>query len=361
MLEGHIIECSMQTQWDLETQEFHGGQSWRNCDNFVADFSVTTNALGAPKGAVRAAEEALSWIHHYPAADAGDASNAIAKFCRWHSSCMLLGNGASEFIDIVMRVLPDGPFVQAPYMATYQEYHRAARTAHRSIVSFDEFSQCSSNKGKPAVCVIIRPNSPTGELMSLAQLERILKTYSMHVVVDESFLPFAGPDWRELSALSLIDRYPDQLIVIHSWTKVFSCAGLRLGSVCASLETIKEIKRQQVPWSCNSIAQAFAISAMEDGDFMRRTWECVAEWRGEMKVNVEKLGWKVLEDSEDWVPWLFIFCPSEVVAAKAAKVALSAGCPVRQCSSYGLTSYIRVAVRQPEYQRVLFRAWRKYF
>lgn len=352
----------MQTQWDLETQEFHGGQSWRNCDTFVADFSVTTNPLGAPSPAVKAAETALSHIHHYPAVDASDAKTAIARFCQWQSSCMLLGNGASEFIDLVMRALPDGPFVQAPYIATYQEYHRAARVTNRRILTFDDYtSNCHEYSRSTSVCVIIRPNSPTGELMTLPKLEHVLQRNSnMYVVVDESFLPFAGPHWRQLSALSLIERYPDRLIVIHSWTKVFSCAGLRLGSICASGSMIKLIKSQQVPWSCNSIAQAFAVSAMTDTAFLTDTWDCTRKWRPILKRNIEQLGWKIY-DSEDWVPWFFILCPSEQVAAKAAKVAMSVGCPVRHCASYGLPSYIRVAVRKPESQAVLFKTWRKHF
>lgn len=357
----------MQSQWDLETQEFHGGQSWRNCKNFQADFSVTTNAFGPPKSALEAARDALEHVQHYPAADAGDATNALARFCEWPSSCMLLGNGASEFIDLLMKVLPPGPFYPAPYNATYQEYHRAARATGRRIVSATQSQPEKDHaeffaKSDAAVCVYIRPNSPTGDCFSLPKLEQVLESnLAMHMIVDESFLPFAGPSWRHLSALNLIDRFPKRLIVVQSWTKLWSCPGIRLGSISASNEWIKKIKELQTPWSCNSIAQAFAVAAAGDKSYLNQTWHFIPKWRKTTTDGLKHLGWKYDESAPEWVPWLFVQCPSEQIAATACKTALSVGCPVRHCASYGLPQYIRVAVRQPEYQKSLFNAWCKYY
>lgn len=48
--------------WDTKVQQFHGGQDWRYLDNFVEDFSVTTNALGTSKDALEAAKEAVSFL-----------------------------------------------------------------------------------------------------------------------------------------------------------------------------------------------------------------------------------------------------------------------------------------------------------
>lgn len=47
--------------WDTKVQQFHGGQDWKYLENFVEDFSVTTNALGTPKDALEAAKEAVSF------------------------------------------------------------------------------------------------------------------------------------------------------------------------------------------------------------------------------------------------------------------------------------------------------------
>lgn len=353
----------MKGTWDLETQEFHGGQSWRDCDNFVADFSVTTTPLGAPKAAVEASKQALEHIQHYPNADCTDARMALAKFCNWTAANLLVGNGASEFIDMMMRVLPSGAFCAAPYLASYQEYHRAARAANRPIKHLppadgDVPGQISRSVNSGAsVMVFIRPNSPTGECLPLDALTSILTNApDMHVLVDESFLPFAGPSWHTQSALRLIEQFPQQLIVVQSWTKLWSCAGLRVGSLCASEQWIRKLKKIQTPWSCNSVAQAFVVDAAADNRYLELTWTLVPRWREVSIRHVKDLGWKVVNEKEKWLPWILIKCPSSQIAAKACKVALSAGCPVRPCVSYNLVEYIRVAVREPEVQDVLFNA-----
>lgn len=348
------------TLWNLETQEFHGGQSWRTCKDFHADFSVTTNAFGPPPSAVRAAREQLEHIQHYPAADAGEVKAALAKFCDIPQSQMLVGNGASEFIDLVMKALPPGPFRPGPFIATYQEYHRAARAAGRSICPSNEPVDADGNA--PTVTVYIRPNSPTGQLAPLEELEKLLDdSPSLTVLVDESFLPFAGPSWRELSALNLIENYPKRLIVLQSWTKLWSCTGLRLGTVSASSEWIKIFSKLQTPWSCNILAQAFGAQAARDMAYLEKTWRYLREWQVPTVASIKELGWSVNTDILEWVPWVFVKCPSVEVAIAAVQVAHSAGCPVRHGASYGLPQYIRVAVRQPEYQQLLFGAWRERF
>lgn len=94
--------------WDTKTQTFHGGQEHSFIKNFVEDFSVTTNYLGTPKKALEAAKEAIYGIHHYPAANQEPAKTDLAGFL-WgadapkHHPRLLMGNGASELIDLVVR------------------------------------------------------------------------------------------------------------------------------------------------------------------------------------------------------------------------------------------------------------------
>lgn len=342
----------MSHTWDLTTQEFHGGQAWRNCPNYRADFSVTTNAFGAPKPAVAAAAAALDGIHHYPAADAGEATRALAAFCDWPASKMLVGNGASEFIDLVMRVLPVGPFAPGPFIATYSEYRRAALAVERQVIPAEDVA-------KAAVSVVIRPNSPTGECLSLSDVDAMVHQNPTTVFVfDESFLPFAGSRWRDLSALALIEKYGERVIVINSWTKLWSCPGIRIGTVAACDRWIETMKKKQTPWSCNSMAQAFAVAAVEDKAYLEDTWKCLREWRVKTEQRIKDVGLSIDKNCESpaWVPWTFVRCPSEKVARLATKVAESVGCPIRHCESHGLPQHIRIAVRQPEHQKVLFEA-----
>lgn len=336
-------------------QEVHGGQTWRSCGStFVDDFSVTTNAFGAPEGATAAAAEALAHIHHYPAADAGEALAALARLTDFPASQMLVGNGASEFIDLVMRVGPPGPFRPGPYAAAYKEYDRAAVAAGREVLAADSPTPAG-------VTVIIHPNSPTGDVMSLADLDALVAASPGLVVVDESFILFEGPNWRAVSALNLIDKYPTKVVVLASWTKLWSCPGLRLGTIAAAPGWTTTLKKMQTPWSCNSAAQAFAVAAAGDEAYLRRSWETLPGWKKATEERLRVLGWAPNANSPAWVPWVYVDVGGEATARRASDVAQAAGVPVRWCKSFGQPAFLRLGVRCPASQDVLFGAWGKAF
>lgn len=351
---SEVPECSPRAVWDPETQEEHGGQTWQSLgDRFVCDFSVTTNALGPPTSAIQAVKNNLYTISHYPPADTLDALQALSKFVHFPQQQMLLGNGASEFIDLLMRAAPPGPVSLSPYIAAYMEYNRAAKAADRRIVDSAQHA---------AISVVIHPNSPTGDCMSLEELRAFVKEAAGVVVVDESFIAFHGSDWHAHSALQLIKEFPTKLVVLFSWTKLWACPGIRIGSVAASREWIVKLKRLQTPWSCNSLAQKFLIEVCDDQSYMQRTWDLIPKWRQEQEHAIAQLlGWSVNKNSPQWVPWVFIDCGSTDVAKGAADVAYSAGCPVRWCKSFGIPQYIRVGVRHPTHQKVLNDAWQRVF
>ena len=360
--------------WDTDTQEVHGGQTWQLCgDAFVEDFSVTTNALGAPAAALTAARDALDRVHHYPPADCAKALAHLSEFMgKWPTDQLLLGNGASEFIDLVMRVATregGGAYRVGPFDAAYREYDRAAAAAGRPTYSWQQVQRGLPDGHRIGVTVIIHPNSPTGDFTPLDQLEAWIRqrqpceAADAVFVIDESFMPFCGPDWRRHSALELVARYPERVLVIHSWTKLWSCPGLRLGSVAASRAWIRILKRLQTPWSCNTLAQAFCAAAAKDKAYMRSTWQLLPPWkrRQEQLLRAFPLRWAVNESSPAWVPWVYVDCGSEQVAERAHDAALRAGCPVRWCRSFGRPQCLRLGVRSPEHQDVLMAAWRREF
>jgi len=364
-----MTTTTLKPVWDTETQEEHGGQTWHLLgSSFLEDFSVTTNAFGAPAPALAAAAAALAHIHHYPPADNAKPTAALTQFMGLESSDMLLvGNGASEFIDLVMRApaSPKGGFRAGPYAAAYMEYERAAKAAGREVLSpLDERFAVDGPKteeeraraGEAGVTVVIHPNSPTGDVMGLDALEALaaaIHAAGKMLVVDESFMPFLGPDWRAASALAILDKFPGSLVVINSWTKLWSCPGLRIGSMVADPALIKEMKKQQTPWSVNTAAQDFTVAACADVAYLEKTWSTLPDWKTRQEDLMRALAFTPNPRSPAWVPWVFVECHSPEAAAAANAAALAAGCPVRYCKSFGLPSCIRLGVRDPKFQDVL--------
>merc|ERR1719271_1787179 len=76
------------------------------------------------------------------------------------------------------------------------------------------------------------------------------------------------------------DQQDIRVYVIHSWTKIWSCPGIRLGSVvCPTIELATAIKKHQVPWSLNVFALRFLSAAIKDTEYLQRTWSSVPRLR----------------------------------------------------------------------------------
>lgn len=178
--------------------------------------------------------------------------------------------------------------------------------------------------------------------------------------------PWVGPHWRQdslihqrewvqqLAATRHIDVW-----VMTSWTKIWSCTGLRIGSVVAPTAAhAAAIKKKQVPWSVNSMALAFVSEVVKDTEYMEKTWEVTSQWRAHVVQELAKRfpTWEV--HGEPYLSWIWVDTKSIATAEQACILAKQEGVPVRSGQpGYDLPTFIRVAVRHPTQTAVLLNAW----
>lgn len=356
----------MPAVWDKSSQTFHGGQDWKFLDNFVEDFSVTTNGMGTPTAALAAAKAAVDTIHHYPPADFQPAKDHLAAFIwpelwKEHASCLLLGNGASELIDLVIRSVQQGGWRPGASLTQYKEYERSATADGRPTLAPTDASA--------KLTCIVNPTNPTGDYLTIDQMKHYIEstcTDDDHtVIVDESMQPWVGPHWRQDSLLhqrewisDLSARRGINVWVMTSWTKIWSCTGIRLGSVVAPTPALAHaIKAKQVPWSVNSMALAFLSSVVKDQAYLEHTWAKTPVWRQALVASLARAfpTWRVY--GESFLSWIWIDTGDEAVATRACALAKAAGTPIRSgAPGYNLPTYIRVAVRSAENTQVLLTA-----
>jgi histidinol-phosphate/aromatic aminotransferase/cobyric acid decarboxylase-like protein len=411
------------TNWDLNTQQPHGGQEWSSMgDTFVSDFSVTTNFLGPPAAAVAAAASSLQHLEHYPAANFEPALTHCADFVAGADgetsaelkSRLLLGNGASELIDLVTRLAaPAGGFQQGSSTVQYKEYERAAMAAQpmkfpsvgssfslapadpsgargssmslaqqnssMSLASLDEQASVEEDNDRFAILAVVNPCNPTGEYLSVEELKAYITAEATErgkpgccVLVDESMQLWHSEHWRQDSLVSQRDWIQSMweekgvsVYVIHSWTKIWSCPGIRLGSILTpTAGHAQNLKSHQVPWSVNVCALAFLSAAIADEAYLRRTWDLTPRHRqatvDELKDIPAFANWDYL--GAPWTSWIWIDTGDSKQAAAVVACAKAAGCPIRAgAMGYKMPTFLRFAVRAPEHQRVLFAALRAHF
>merc|ERR1712232_998451 len=213
-----------------------------------------------------------------------------------------------------------------------------------------------------SLVAIVNPCNPTGEYKNNRELKCYLESICANhttVLIDESMQPWVGPTWREESLVheaewikTMYDNRDIRIYVIHSWTKIWSCPGLRIGSIVAPCEQdILTLKEHQVPWSLNVCALAFLSAAVKDDVYLQQTWELTPRWH---KLTVDMLKsmfprWQF--HCATYLSWIWIDTKDARVAERATKLAKAAGVPIRWGGlGYNRPTFVRVAVRSPSKQ-----------
>jgi threonine-phosphate decarboxylase len=251
---------------DRDTVYRHGGTPGADLARFgiperpILDFSVNLNFLGPP-AIVRARWGTLfEAIEHYPSV-AGD---GIGRYYRekFHipSENFLAGNGSTELIYLGPRALGLRHIVVVT--PSYHDYERAsilagARvTRHRlspdsGFSHSDERTLVSMLENADALW-IGRPNNPTGTLFPKQVLlelsERFLQT---RFIIDEAFIQFAD-NWEQESFLT--HELRPNILIIHSITKFYALAGIRLGGIVGHPNLIARLRQVKEPWTVNGVA-----------------------------------------------------------------------------------------------------------
>jgi len=370
-----------------EQQTFHGGQGWKFLDNFTEDFSVTTNCIGTPQPALEACLDHLrKTIHHYPAADCEPARSDLTRWLWGRDGGsgygrVVLGNGASELIDLVIRDAVDSGarrgMITGPHAVQYKEYERAYDCAAglgkinenvRLNTQDSTTGSVAQDSAPGSVLALVNPNNPTGDYMPVDEIKAYIEDQDLPpnsaVIVDESMQPWVGPQWRADSLVTQCEWIAQMMEkkifvwVIHSWTKIWSCPGVRIGSVVAPTEEhAKRVMSKQVPWSVNAAAQAFLSAAVKDNEYMEKTWSTTTAWNAEACSMIRERfpEWEIR--TKPFLSWIWLDTGSELTAGRAVDIAKEAGMPIRWGKmGYELATCIRVAVRNPDLTRQLLDA-----
>ncbi len=188
---------------------------------------------------------------------------------------IFLGNGSDEAIDLIFRTFctpgVDEVAAIAPSYGMYEVCADINNIRYNAIPLEDDFrfdaeaflqsiySPCTK------VIFICSPNNPTGNLLPLEEIRKVLDIFPGMVVVDEAYIDFA-PAGSSLSAL--LDEYP-RLIVLNTFSKAWASAGIRLGMALAHPEVIGLFNKVKYPYNVNILTQRAAMERLDHMDEIR--------------------------------------------------------------------------------------------
>jgi threonine-phosphate decarboxylase len=320
-------------------RDVHGGTGKREREKTkknLADFSASTNPF-PPR---------FNWncdptyLTYYPDDTYFDLKERISQTFHRRPEEICVGNGSIEIIRVFCQVALKGTkktfFADTP---TFGEYELSARLAG---------AKRTHNSDKADVSFICNPNNPTGILRNRQDLLWRLNKVKSHdglLFCDEAFIELSDP------SQTLADMIDPNLFVLHSLTKSFAIPGIRFGYGFGDPELIDKIEISRPPWSVNAFAEAFALEAFRHMDELSQSRSAIEKERERLTNGINALG---LHCHPSSVNFILVNCGRDVTSLCTAL--LRHDILVRNCTSFGLPSCIRVAVRTPEENRLLLEA-----
>jgi threonine-phosphate decarboxylase len=227
-------------------------------------------------------------------------------------------------------------FTKSP---TFGEYGMSARLAGAGRVKTQKNADVS---------FICNPNNPTGILLKKTEMNRHLESMKSAgglLFCDEAFIELSDP------AQSMVDVRDPDLFVLHSLTKSFSIPGIRFGYGFGDPDLIDKIEITRPPWSVNAYAEAYALEAFRHLQELSVSRAAIAQEREWLATGIDDTG---LHCNPSSANFLLVECGWDV--AFFCTALLRHDILVRDCTSFGLPTCIRVAVRTREENRVLIEA-----
>ncbi len=275
----------------MATKHRHGGNPLADLarlnlpEGKIIDFSVNLNPAGIPDVITANWQNLIDAVQDYPTVN----GQGIIDFYTCKTGIkpdeFLAGNGSTELIYLIPRALKfKKVFIPAP---SFYDYERASILAGAEVIIYplkpeNNFALPSAIELETLInnadaIWLGRPNNPTAGMFKRDIIIYLREKYpDKYFIIDEAFIQFID-NWKDESLIS-INRYPN-LIIIHSFTKFYSIAGLRMGGVIGHRDTIERLNEYKEPWTVNGMAEKAAILLKDCGDYEKLTLKYLADER----------------------------------------------------------------------------------
>lgn len=216
---------------------------------------------------------------------------------------IFVGNGSDEvlahvFMALLKHELP--VFFPDITYSFYPVYCGLYEIAHVAVPLDENFEiRCEDYAAANGGIIFPNPNAPTGCLLPLSAIERLLRTHHRSVVViDEAYIDFGGE-----SALALVNHHPN-LLVVHTLSKSHSLAGLRVGYAVGHrdlIEALERVKNSFNSYPLDRLAIAGAVAAIGDQEHFEITRQAVISSRETLRSTLLLRGFEVLPSAANFI------------------------------------------------------------
>ncbi len=309
-------------------------------------------------------QTANSSLRLYPDPDADQLKQALAKYYQINSQQIFTGNGSDEVLAHTFLALlkHNNPVLLADISYSfYPVYcqlfaintHQIALDNNLQI-NIDDYLLSKYFKNNGGI-IIANPNAPTGQLLALQDIERLLQKNTQSVVViDEAYIDYGGE-----SAVRLINNYAN-LLVIQTFSKSRSLAGLRVGFAMGNkhlIEALQRVKNSFNSYPLDQFAINGATASIADNDYFLQINARIISSREYLASNMASLGYHVIPSSANFI---FVTHP-DYQAQQLALFLRQQGIIVRHFKQQRIEQYLRISIGTQKECELLVKTLNNYF
>jgi len=324
----------------------------------VIKLASNENSWGLPEKVLKILQQKIKDLYLYPDGSVFKLRQVLADKYGFKAEQFIFGNGSDELLQLIALTYLNADKEAIISEGTFSEYKFSALlvNAPYQVVPLKNYTYdlggfLQKITARTSVIFLCNPNNPTGTYFAASAFDKFIKKVpeNILVVMDEAYYEYAcGGDYPE--SLSYLKKF-NNLIILRTFSKIWSCAGLRLGYGIAAEDLISSLNKAREPFNVNAMAQEAALAMLQEEGWEDDIRKKIKEQKTYLNKELKNLGLEFLPSRSNFI---FIFFKQE--GQQIFEELLKKGVIVRPMKGFGFSNAIRVTVGLPEENRIFIKS-----
>ncbi len=311
----------------------------------IIKLASNENPTGPSPKVAAAVMRAMGEATRYPDGSGYDLKTALAARFGVSTAQIVLGNGSNDILELVAHVFlhPGTSAVYsrhsfAVYPLATQAFGATEIEVPAKAFGHDLDAMRAAVRADTRIVWIANPNNPTGTWLPAAAVKAFIASLPPNVVavLDEAYNEYL-PREKQAATASWLAELPN-LVISRTFSKAYGLAALRIGYGLMHPDLAAMLNRVRQPFNVNALAQAAALAALEDADYVRQSHEVNLQGMRQLETGFARLRLTYIPSFGNFI------CVKVGNAARVNMALLRRGIIVRPVANYGMPEYLRVTV-----------------
>jgi len=333
-----------------------------NLSGPIYKFNSNENPLGPPPKVIEVLKTYINKVHLYPEASYIELKKKLAEKWKVKPEEIVVGNGSDEVMEFLFKALiepGDEIIISRPSFLMYEKFGEIYGARIKALPLTEEFKHdfqeiLKNISAQTKIIFLDHPHNPTGSVLNREEWKDFIEKVpeDVLVVIDEAYGDFIEDPQVPLGIEFLKAGY--KVLVLRTFSKSYGLAGLRLGYGITFSELAKVLDSVRQPFNINLLAYKAGLAALEDEEYIKKSFQIVKEGKKYLTERLSALGFKVYPSQAN-----FLMVDFGEKADQIYESLLKMGILLRPLKAYGFPTCFRITIGLPEENEILINALEK--